>query len=140
MSGSVTDIVRVRTEPNTSADILGRLREGAGVQVVARNEDNSWWQIAYPNGSKRGWISAEYTSVKGNTASLPVISFATATAIPTPTLEPTPEPTLEPTDVAEAVSAQDAISPTADIPSIMLATPTPFSPASWLKSIFPFLP
>ncbi len=71
--GQTTDILRVRAEPSTEAAILGRLREGASVMILARNEDSTWWQIAYPDGKRRGWVAAEFCTVTGDTLSLPVV-------------------------------------------------------------------
>lgn len=136
LAGVVTDTVRVRAEPSTSSAVLGRLPEGATVAVLARSEDGEWWQIAYPNASKRGWISAEYTAVKGRTVSRSVVAPAVATVTPTPTPEPASEPTTHEVDE----TALGPVSPAFDISSIIQATPTPVAPGSWLKSILPFLP
>lgn len=68
-----TDTLRVRAAPNTDADILGRLREGAFVTLLARDGSGGWWQIAYPDSKQRGWVSAEFIKPDGSTSSLPVV-------------------------------------------------------------------
>ncbi len=71
--GQTTDILRVRAEPSTDAGILGRLREGASLTILARDKENTWWQIAYPDAKRRGWVSAEFATADGDTASLPIV-------------------------------------------------------------------
>ncbi|HEX7588916.1 MAG TPA: endo-1,3-alpha-glucanase family glycosylhydrolase [Anaerolineae bacterium] len=99
-----TDTVRVRAEPSTEGTILGRLRPGAIVSLLAQSEDAGWWQIAYPDAKQRGWIAAQFINA-GSVANLvPTVSpTATLTPDPTPTAAdtstpfPTDTPTLEPT-------------------------------------------
>lgn len=138
--GSVTDIIRVRAEPSTDADILGRLREGANVVLLARSDDGKWYQMAYPDARRRGWIAADYTTVKGDGDALPVISSS-----PTPSVVIVPD---EPSSADETVEApieelppeeELAPEPTAEPASPPASTPAPLFSLPWLKDIFPFL-
>ncbi|MCI0477498.1 MAG: SH3 domain-containing protein [Anaerolineales bacterium] len=127
----VSGTLRVRAAPNTDAEILGRLREGITVTLLARTADNLWWQIAYPNAKQRGWISSDFTIPISDTNALPIRTFATITPTPTPTLTPTETPTPEPT----ATPLPDTPTPTPT------ATPTPTpTETPWWKKILPFLP
>ncbi len=101
---SVTDIVRVRAEPSTDADILGRLREGGAVVLLARSADSQWWQIAFPDTKKRGWISAEFTKVDDSAKTLPVAQAptpATLAAAIAPAATSVPEPVVEAAEPSE---------------------------------------
>ncbi len=128
----VTSPARVRSEPSPDAPVLGQLREGASVTLIARTIDSKWWQIPLATARARGWIVADFAQPEGDTEALPIIEASIvvmptptdeATATPTPTAAPTRTPTLAP-----------------------LPTPTPTPPPtrapawSFLKSIFPFLP
>ncbi len=101
---SVTDIVRVRAEPSTDAEILGRVREGAGVVLLARTTDSQWWQIAFPDAKKRGWISAEFTKADDSAKTLPVVQAPTP---PMPTTAAAPAAS-EPVPVVEAAEPPEA--------------------------------
>ncbi len=142
IAGTVTDVVRVRAEPNTDGAILGRLAEGATVTLLGKSSDEKWWQIAYPNGKQRGWISAEFTKAGGEPDRLPVVPGA---ATPTRTQTPVAAtPTATPVRPAEPEKRSDAAEKPA--PSETSATPTATAPAvetpapgPWLKDILPFL-
>jgi hypothetical protein len=87
---AVSGTLRVRAEPSTSAAILGRLRDGAAVLLLARDELSQWWQIAYPNAVSRAWIAAEFTKPEGTTDALPIANgnAPTPTATPAETQAP----------------------------------------------------
>ena len=52
--------VRVRSQPNTSSEILATLTNGASVQVV-QSAGNGWYQISYEG--LTGYVSSDYVSV-----------------------------------------------------------------------------
>ncbi|WP_459501877.1 C40 family peptidase [Bacillus sp. C1] len=52
------DVLRVRTSPNASSSIMGRVYEGQTVQVIG--EENGWLKINH-NG-KTGYVSGEFVS------------------------------------------------------------------------------
>lgn len=127
----VSGTLRVRAAPSVDAEIVGRLREGITVTLLARTADSLWWQIPYPNGKQRGWIASDFTDPLGDTDTLPIRGLATPT--PTPTQTPTLTPTLEPT--ATPTLEEPTPTPT------HTPTPTPTPTATpWWKSLFPFLP
>ncbi len=107
--GKVTDMLRVRSGPNTDTEILGRLPEGALVAIVGRTQDSQWWQIAYPDASARGWVASEFASPAGDTSTLPVVSTAPP---PTPTLTVIFVSTEPPTFVIDGYDIPFLTSPT----------------------------
>ncbi|MBI4785584.1 MAG: SH3 domain-containing protein [Chloroflexi bacterium] len=139
---NVTDIVRVRAEPSTDAAILGRLRDGAAVVLLAASDDGKWWQIAYPDTKRRGWISAEFTKPNGDTGALLIVQpSATPTPIETLVIETPAVSNLIEDPLAEDESPVEPIGPPA--PSQAEPSSTPTAPAfdlPWLKKILPFLP
>ncbi|GAB6737200.1 hypothetical protein bcgnr5412_35150 [Bacillus cereus] len=67
----IANVLRVRTQPNTSSAIMGRVYEGKALQVIG--EENGWLKINH-NG-RTGYVSSEYVKfVKGNTSSKPETS------------------------------------------------------------------
>ena len=67
-----TENLKVRTQPNTSAEVLGTLKKGTKVETYGLKD--GWYEIKYEG--KTGYISAKYT---------------TETDPSTPTPNPTPE-------------------------------------------------
>lgn len=51
-------ILNVRSGPDTSFDVLGKLTQGETVRVIETQD--SWYQIEFENGT--GWIASEYVS------------------------------------------------------------------------------
>jgi uncharacterized protein YraI len=49
------------------------LNEGANVTLLGRTEDSKWWQIAFPNLTKRGWVSADLVTPNGDPTTLPIV-------------------------------------------------------------------
>lgn len=69
----VTDTLRVRELPSTSAKILSRLRADAVVDLLARTEDNLWYGIEYPpNSGEHAWISSAIVVPDSPTDQLPI--------------------------------------------------------------------
>lgn len=54
--------LRVRSEPNTSAQEVGRLNPGQSAKVL--KEQDGWYQIELELG-KNGWVSANYVTTEG---------------------------------------------------------------------------
>lgn len=76
----------IRSGPGTSYPIVGKASAGQRYDIVGRNADSSWWQIAY--GDKQGWIAASVVKASG-----PLTQVAVARNIPTPPPPPTSPPT-----------------------------------------------
>lgn len=84
---TISGTLRVRSAPGTEAEILGRLNDGAGVTLLARTEDSKWWQIAFPNPARRGWVSADLITPNGDTNALPIARLETRSLdVPPPSL------------------------------------------------------
>jgi hypothetical protein len=67
--------LRVRAGPGVNYAQVGSLAAGTTVEIIGRNADSSWWQIAYasaPGG--KGWISANPSyGTAENTAAVPLV-------------------------------------------------------------------
>jgi Bacterial SH3 domain len=97
MTGCAKTTVRVRSEPNTSSEILGRLTTGTCVSVVQINTENTWVWISSPEIS--GWVSTDFLSVSGDKSFLPVADN-------------------------NSNNTRPALTPTADTPSSLALLPT----------------
>ncbi|MBJ7968108.1 SH3 domain-containing protein, partial [Bacillus cereus] len=60
-----TNVLRVRTQPNTSSAIMGRVYEGEVLQVIG--EENGWLKINH-NG-KVGYVSSQFVKDSGSNGS-----------------------------------------------------------------------
>ena len=82
-------LVNVRQGPGTNFSIAGQMPANTNTVALGKNEDGTWLQVAYPDASHPGWVSATFVTVTGTIAQLPVIAVAvppTATRGPaTPT-------------------------------------------------------
>ena len=98
--------LNMREAPSTDAAILGKVRSGAIVTVLARNTAGDWWLVCcVPATNENGWVAAEFVTPNfTDAASLPVTTGrdappaptkVPATATPTPTPAPLAETTLE---------------------------------------------
>jgi N-acetylmuramoyl-L-alanine amidase len=67
------NFLNIRNGPGANFEIVGRLSQGIGVNLLGRNLDSSWVQIQVP-GSISGWLSARYLTANVQVASLPVLS------------------------------------------------------------------
>lgn len=69
----VTDTLRVREQPSTSARILGRLPKDSTVTLLSRTDDSAWFGIEYPQKSGQlGWVFGEVVRAQGDVTRLPV--------------------------------------------------------------------
>jgi len=103
-SAVTTTDLNVREGPGQEYSVTGLLPVNTEVEVTGKNEDGSWWQIAYPPDSAgRGWIFAAFTR-PSNTENVPIVQTPvppvpteTLTATPTATTSATASPTSSPT-------------------------------------------
>ena len=80
--------LNVRSGPSTNFTVLGTLQKGESAEIIGVNQDESWWQISYPNTAEGiGWVSTnENYSEAINTDAVPVIqhsSVVPAEIVPT---------------------------------------------------------
>jgi len=101
-----TDIINVRSGPDTSFGLVGTANIGERFEIKGRNADGSWYLICCVNG-QQGWVSGELTD-EDNEELAPVVE---APAVPTPA------------PVAQAPAEQ------APAPAEPTATPAPAAPA-----------
>ena len=100
-----TDILRVREGPGLDYQVLGRLRANRVIQILGRTEDSQWLQIAYPDSSDTGWVSAEFVTPQARLDEFSVVQIQpTPSVIPTETplpreWLPTPVPTKQEDDL-----------------------------------------
>ena len=85
----------MRAEPGPDAEVLGGIKEGQVYDVIGLSSDGEWVQLAIPAlpGGK-GWVSANFVSVKGAITGAAITEAATAAAVrlPTPTPRLAPQP------------------------------------------------
>ncbi|MFN8464783.1 MAG: SH3 domain-containing protein [Caldilineaceae bacterium] len=101
-----TDIINVRSGPDTSFGLVGTANIGERFEIKGRNADGSWYLICCVNG-QQGWVNSQLTD-EDNEELAPLVD--------TPAV-PTPAP------VAQAPAAQ------APAPAEPTATPAPAAPA-----------
>ena len=101
-----TDIINVRSGPDTSFGLVGTANIGERFEIKGRNADGSSYLICCVNG-QQGWVNSELTD-EDNEELAPVVESPAA---------PTPAP------VAQAPAAQ------APAPAEPTATPAPAAPA-----------
>lgn len=58
------DDVNLRAKPSTSADVVTKVDKGTDVNIISESE--GWYNVSF--GSKKGWISAQFVSVKSAAA------------------------------------------------------------------------
>ena len=128
-----TDSLRVRNGPGTTFQIIGSVNKSSTVQILARSADGEWWQIAFPDAQRRGWIAAQFTQLLDPADALPIVGPATATIVvptntrvtPTRTATSTPTSTRTPTDTPTITPSRTATSTPTDTPTITpTSTPT----------------
>lgn len=79
--------VRLRQQPSTNAQILGRLPENDRVQILGRNEDGTWLNVNSSQGT--GWVYASYiqSGVDINALTVPDEAYiATPSSFEVPTV------------------------------------------------------
>ena len=73
MRARALSTLTVRAGPGTSYISLGTARRGAELEVVGKNEEETWLEISYsPRSLLTGWVAADGVELEGSLASLPV--------------------------------------------------------------------
>ncbi len=82
--------VNVRRGPSTLYPVVGSLLAGSELELIGRNQDNSWFQVTY--GLSNGWIFGQLLTTSGDVNSLPIpnVPPPPPTATPIPTAAPLP--------------------------------------------------
>jgi hypothetical protein len=62
-----TGFLRVRSNPSTNSEEIGRVSPGKSYKYIEKNAENSWYKIEYEEG-KEGWVSDEYATTSANEA------------------------------------------------------------------------
>ena len=78
--------VNLRTGPGTNYERVGALPQGQSLEIIGRNANSSWWQVATIDGPR--WIAASVTTATNVGDNIPV-----AQAPPPPTQPPPPPAT-----------------------------------------------
>ena len=81
-----SNAMNVRSGPGTAYPIVGALRTGEQAEIVGKNPQGDWWQIALPGG-QTGWVFGALVQTSGDLAAV-----AVASNIPAPPPTPTPAP------------------------------------------------
>ena len=114
---SVTFDIRLnaRSGPDTNYKSYGILDADSTVAIIGRNEDSTWWQIAFedaPDG--KAWVSAEFGEAQ-DTDNVPVVEIPPS---------PTPAPATE-TPVPTSTQTQTLILIETPLPIDFISTNTP---------------
>ena len=97
--------VNVRSGPGTDYPVAGAINGGEQADIVAKNPQGDWWQVALPTGGT-GWVYGPLVQAVGDTASI-VVATDIPAAPPTPTPAPIAEvPTAAPEQPTEAPPAE----------------------------------
>jgi uncharacterized protein YraI len=96
ISAKTVEKVNVRSGPGTGFNPLGMIDPGSSLTLTGKNETGTWLQIFKSGGpGDRGWVSAAYVKVEGDTALLPVFNELGTPVVETGTAQPDqPTPTL----------------------------------------------
>lgn len=89
VKATTTDVLNIRAGPARTTASLGKLQKGTEVTVVGRNADSSWLQIVIPDKTDKGWVSADFVTITGDTSTLPVVGENGANTKPAATETPT---------------------------------------------------
>jgi hypothetical protein len=84
------EAVRIRSGPGADTPRLKPLYPGETAPVVGKSADGAWWQVRLGGASDGlGWVAAQYVTLVGDAASVPVATpgtpAVTATTAATPT-------------------------------------------------------
>jgi hypothetical protein len=112
ITGRALSTLTVRAGPGSGYISLGTAPRDAELEVVGKNEEESWLEIAYPPRSRlTGWVAADGVELEGSLASLPVATPESLVLPAVPTYPPgaSVEGELELTPTPEAALLPDLI-------------------------------
>lgn len=76
--------------PSTDDEVVGTLSPGQSLEIVGRNADSSWWQVATPDGL--AWVAARAVTASHVDDRIPIVEAPSPPIQPTPTEPPPPPP------------------------------------------------
>lgn len=77
VTGTVTaDVLNIRSNPNTSSNIIGRLNYNSKVSIIEIS--NGWYKVKFNNTT--GWISGQYVKLDNNSNSVQASTTGIVTA------------------------------------------------------------
>ena len=111
----------IRSGPDTTYDLVGKLNQGESAPVKGKNQDGTWWQIAFAAGTGGvGWVRGDLVQANAATANVSVVAApAKPTTAPVPTSS---GPTATPPGVGAATSAPGAAATSAPVVAVATAT------------------
>jgi len=79
------DRLNVRTGPGTAYPRIGQLEKGTQVEIAGRNEEATWWEIAFEGAEgERAWIASEYTTANITADEVPTVAVSPPPPTPVP--------------------------------------------------------
>lgn len=88
--GTITaNILNIRKQPTTSADVIGQHAKGDTV-VISSKTDNGWYRVDYPN-IGTGYISGDYVTVAEIKTEPPVVEIPAPVEPPKPVIDNEPD-------------------------------------------------
>jgi hypothetical protein len=89
ITGRALSTLTVRAGPGTGYISLGIVRRDAELEVVGKNEEETWLEISYPPRSRlRGWVAVDGVDLEESLASLPVATPESLVLPAVPTYPP----------------------------------------------------
>ena len=63
---TTTEVLNVRQDPDSKANIVTSVKKGAKIKIIASNDDKTWYQVLAND--KKGWVDKNYIqiTIKGN--------------------------------------------------------------------------
>ena len=101
-SVKASKIMNVRGGPGTDYPVVGALDPGVQAEIIAKNPQADWWEVALSNGQS-GWVYGSLVDAAGDTASIQV-----AANIPPPPPTSTPAPVVAAAPAATTAPAASA--------------------------------
>ena len=106
----------LRQGPGTGYPVVGSMAGGEQADVLARNADGTWWQVALASGTE-GWVNASLVTANGAVEAV-AIAQNIPTLAPTNTRPPAP-PTVPPAPPAPAATATPKPAPNPGTPYVL---------------------
>lgn len=108
-----TRSLRVRAEPNETAEVVAGINEGEIYNVIGLSSDGLWVQLEIPAAaSGNGWVSANLVTLQGAITDAVITEVPTSTTVTTDTTPAATDVVTTTTDTApvtETVTATDVI-------------------------------